>query len=188
MSLLPLGELNAVGQAEFAQALTPLFEAAAPLANALYLERPFASYDALIDRAEAIAAALPDAARVAVVNAHPRIGASPRLLSAASYREQGYAAESAFAATELDATLRSLAELNAQYEDRFGFRFVVWVNKRPKAAIVEVLRARLGNSRDVELATGLQEMFSIARDRLAALAERPASPLGRGRARRTARG
>jgi OHCU decarboxylase len=168
MSLVPLSDLNAAGQAEFAQALTPLFEVAAPLANALYRERPFASYGALLDRAEAIAAGLPDPERIEVVNAHPRIGASPTQLSAASYREQGYAAEGALSAAELDATYKTLAELNLQYEDRFGFRFVVWVNKRPKAALVEVLRARLAHSRELELATGLREMFLIARDRLAA--------------------
>ena len=177
MSLLAAGDLNALDRADFAAALTPLFEAAAPLVNALYLERPFVSYGELIDRAEAIAAGLPEAERIAVVNAHPRIGASPTLLSAASYREQGYAAESALEAVALDATYRALAELNAQYEDRFGFRFVVWVNRRPETAIVEVLRARLAHDRAVELETGLREMFSIARDRLAA--ERVADPFSR---------
>jgi 2-oxo-4-hydroxy-4-carboxy--5-ureidoimidazoline (OHCU) decarboxylase len=44
------------------------------------------------------------------------------------------------------------------------------VNRRPRSAIRDVLRARLGNSREQELATGLREMFAIARDRLATLA------------------
>ena len=169
VTLLAPDDLNRSGPDEFAAALTPLFEAAAPLVNALYAARPFADYDTLLERAEAIARALPESDRIAVVNAHPRIGADPSRVSRLSYREQGYAAEGALAATEVQQTYQTLAALNAQYEQRFGFRFVVFVNQRPKAAIDAVLRARLSNSRDAELATALQEMFCIARDRLRAL-------------------
>ena len=55
--------------------------------------------------------------------------------------------------------------MNHEYEQRFGFRFVVFVNGRPKSAILEVLRERLRNARDAELQTGLHDMFLIARDR-----------------------
>ena len=33
-------------------------------------------------------------------------------------------------------TLAEPQELNRRYEERFGFRFVVFVNRRPKAEIV----------------------------------------------------
>ena len=48
---------------------------------------------------------------------------------------------------------------------RFGFRFVVFVNRRPKAEIVPVIRERLEKTRDEELDTGLSELVAIARDR-----------------------
>jgi OHCU decarboxylase len=153
--------LNSLSHSEFAAALRPLFEAAAPLAEALYAERPFASYEALIDRAEALALGMPFDQQVAVLSAHPRIGANPATLSAASLREQGAAAEAG-----MDPAINAeLADLNARYEKKFGFRFVVFVNRRPKSEIVEVLRKRIERSRDEELATGLRDMFSIARDR-----------------------
>ena len=38
------------------------------------------------------------------------------------------------------AELPELDRLNAEYEQRFGFRFVVFVNRRSKAEILEVLR------------------------------------------------
>jgi OHCU decarboxylase len=150
--------LNSLSRGEFTAALHPLFEAAAPLAEALYAERPFASYTQLIDRAEALALSMPFAQQVAVLSAHPRIGANSATLSAASLREQGAAA----------AADSELAELNARYEQKFGFRFVVFVNRRPKSEIVKVLLERLQRSRDEELATGLHDMFNIARDRLTA--------------------
>lgn len=52
------------------------------------------------------------------------------------------------------------------YEKKFGFKFVVFVNGRSKAQIVPVLRERLDNTAEEELATGLEAMILIAKDRL----------------------
>ncbi|GAB4202007.1 MAG: 2-oxo-4-hydroxy-4-carboxy-5-ureidoimidazoline decarboxylase [Roseiflexaceae bacterium] len=170
--LLPIQELNALDQAGFAAALKPLFETAPPLAEGLYAARPFASYAALLVRAEQVIAGLDEDQKIAVINAHPRIGenaAAVRQHSALSYREQGYAAEAGQDQEELARVYRELAELNAVYEGHFGFRFVVFVNRRPKAAILEVLRQRLDNPRPDEMQTALEAMLAIARDRLATL-------------------
>jgi 2-oxo-4-hydroxy-4-carboxy-5-ureidoimidazoline decarboxylase len=161
-------ELNQLSQAEFAEALRPLFEAADTLARALYDQRPFGSYDDLIERAERTAQRLPPADQVQVLNAHPRIGERPEAVSAFSYREQGYNAEAGLPTEQVRQVYADLADLNHEYEQRFGFRFIVFVNGRPKSAILEVLRQRLASTRDAELQTGLRDMFLIARDRYAA--------------------
>jgi OHCU decarboxylase len=166
--LRPIAILNELGQGEFADALRPLFEAAGPLAAVLHASRPFASYRDLLDRAESLARALNTAAQIEVVNAHPRIGESAdtvRQTSALSYREQGYANEAALPLNEVQRVYAALADLNRAYEQRFGFRFVVFVNARPKSEIVTVLEARLANAPEEELQTALQAIFSIARDR-----------------------
>jgi OHCU decarboxylase len=170
--LRPIAELNQLAPGEFADALRPLFEAAGPLASALHAERPFASYAALIERAESVAGRLTTAEQVEVVSAHPRIGEPADAVSAQSalsYREQGYANEAVLPPDEVQRVYAALADLNRAYEQRFGFRFVVFVNGRPKAEIVKVLEERLPNPPDVELQTALQAMFSIARDRYRAL-------------------
>ena len=87
--------------------------------------------------------------------AHPAIGAGN--LSGRSAAEQG--------SDEDPAVLAELARLNRAYEDRFGFRFVVFVNRRPRRDIVPILRERLGRSREEELETALDELVAIARDR-----------------------
>jgi len=96
--------------------------------------------------------------RIAVLNAHPRIGADPASLSMHARREQGEAADGA--------TLQVLDELNDAYEDKFGFRFVVFVAGRSKKEIVPVLRARLASTRDAELKAGIEEFLAISLDRL----------------------
>jgi 2-oxo-4-hydroxy-4-carboxy--5-ureidoimidazoline (OHCU) decarboxylase len=58
-----------------------------------------------------------------------------------------------------------LERLNQEYESRFGFRFVVFVNRRPRSEIVQVLERRLRRSRAEEMETGLREIVDIAEDR-----------------------
>jgi 2-oxo-4-hydroxy-4-carboxy--5-ureidoimidazoline (OHCU) decarboxylase len=93
--------------------------------------------------------------KLEALNAHPAIGA--KTLSARSAAEQGE--------DDDQATLAELRRLNAEYEKRFGFRFVVFVNRRPKSEIVPILRERLERTRDEELDTAVQELVAIAEDR-----------------------
>ena len=104
-----------------------------------------------LGRAREVAAQLSDEEKREVLDAHPAIGA--KSLSVRSESEQGVDD-----VPELDA-------LNQAYEERFGFRFVVFVNRRPKSAIVSVLRERLERTREQELTTALDELVSIAEDR-----------------------
>ena len=91
-----------------------------------------------------------------VLDAHPAIG-QRNGLSARSAAEQG---------TDDDPeVLAELARLNAAYEARHGFRFVVFVDRRPKAEILEVLRVRIDNPTGEELETALHELVAIAIDR-----------------------
>jgi 2-oxo-4-hydroxy-4-carboxy--5-ureidoimidazoline (OHCU) decarboxylase len=89
------------------------------------------------------------------LNAHPAIGA--RNLSERSAVEQGSGGH--------PAVLTALAYLNQVYEEKFGFRFVVFVDGRPKSEILEVLQRRLERTPEEELQTGLLELVAIARDR-----------------------
>jgi 2-oxo-4-hydroxy-4-carboxy--5-ureidoimidazoline (OHCU) decarboxylase len=89
------------------------------------------------------------------LNAHPAIGA--RTLSNRSAAEQGSGGP--------PAVLTELTYLNQVYEEKFGFRFVVFVDGRPKSEILEILQQRLERSREEELQTGLHELVAIARDR-----------------------
>ncbi len=125
---------------------------------------PYASPAALFVRAREILSGLGERDRIAVINAHPRIGERPEVVrgrSLTSYREQGYDRDRTPAEV-----VEELARLNAAYEERFGFRFVVFVNRRSKSDVVPVLRERLARSREEELATALGEVLAIAEDRL----------------------
>ena len=138
-----------------------LFENAGPLLDRLRAEEPFPNGAAMLARAREILKQLSEVEQIAVINAHPRIGVRPDTVSAASFREQGYHDD----VTPPEVFLR-LANLNDEYEQKFGFRFVVFVNRRSKEAIVPVLEARLRGSRDEERRIALREILAIAEDRL----------------------
>jgi 2-oxo-4-hydroxy-4-carboxy--5-ureidoimidazoline (OHCU) decarboxylase len=119
-----------------------------------FVER-LAALDDPLGRAREFALELSDEEKTEILDAHPAIGGSPK--SERSRREQG---------TDDDpAVLAELAELNAAYEKRFGFRFVVFVNGRSRREIVPVLRERLERARDEELSTAVDELVQIAVNR-----------------------
>jgi 2-oxo-4-hydroxy-4-carboxy--5-ureidoimidazoline (OHCU) decarboxylase len=140
------------------QDLAAIFERAPGLAQRVSGADPAA----IVECARSEISRMTEDERIAVLNAHPRIGADPASLSALSRREQGGDAEVA--------TLRELASLNDEYERRFRFRFVAFVAGRSKAEIVPVLRERLRAKRGDELAKGIDEFLAITRDRLDRLA------------------
>ena len=136
-------QLNADELAELFEGRTRFVERLAEMEDPLGQARRVAMQD------------LTPAERREVLDAHPAIGA--KKLSARSATEQGADAE--------PAVLAELERLNREYEERHGFRFVVFVNRRPKAEILEVLRSRIDKPTDEELDTALGELVAIAEDR-----------------------
>jgi 2-oxo-4-hydroxy-4-carboxy--5-ureidoimidazoline (OHCU) decarboxylase len=120
------------------------------------LVRRLAGRENPLGSARKVIATLSEEEKLEALNVHPAIGARGGL-SARSAAEQGRDAD--------PETLAELARLNTEYERRFGFRFVVFVNRRPKAEILQVLRTRLGRTRDEELDAAVGELVAIAEDR-----------------------
>ena len=144
-----------------------IFERSPVLTSALKkAARPGDTPEIVLRKARDIVGELSEAELIATLNAHPRIGDDVRALSELSLQEQG--------ADRDPATIAELARLNAEYERRFGFRFVVFVNGRSKAQIIPVLRDRLTRPRESELRTGVEEFLAISLDRLQRWADRDA--------------
>jgi 2-oxo-4-hydroxy-4-carboxy--5-ureidoimidazoline (OHCU) decarboxylase len=129
--------------------LAELFEGRTRLVEKLAeLDDPLGSAREVIRR-------LSEEEKLEALNAHPAIGAAT--LSTRSAEEQGRGGDPVI--------LTELAYLNQVYEEKFGFRFVVFVNRRPKEEILEVLRQRLERTREEEIDTALEELVAIAEDR-----------------------
>jgi 2-oxo-4-hydroxy-4-carboxy--5-ureidoimidazoline (OHCU) decarboxylase len=107
-----------------------------------------AQEDDPLTRADAVIKELPYADKIAALETHPRIGER-------SPEQHGDDPE---VLAELDA-------MNRAYEEKFGFRFIVFVNRRSRSELVPVLRERLERTRVEEMDTALGELVAIAKDR-----------------------
>ncbi|WP_065846044.1 2-oxo-4-hydroxy-4-carboxy-5-ureidoimidazoline decarboxylase [Sphingobium sp. Ndbn-10] len=103
--------------------------------------------------------------RLALVRAHPELAgkaAVARELTAASAAEQAAAGLDSLTQAEFD----RFHELNAAYQGRFGFPFIICVRRTDKAGILAAMEQRLGSDRETELARAIAEIGEIVRLRL----------------------
>jgi 2-oxo-4-hydroxy-4-carboxy-5-ureidoimidazoline decarboxylase len=158
-----LSELNRIDQEQFVEALGDVVEASPWVAEEVANHRPFRDRVTLH---RAFCTALEGAgpgAQLAVLRAHPDLGAKLDALAEASKAEQ----RSAGLDRLTPAQRHQLAELNEAYRAKFGFPFVVAVKGAHHAAVLAAFEARLPNKLETEFATALGEVERIVANRLA---------------------
>ena len=131
-----------------------------PAVEAGRLDDPAALAEAL--RAEVDAA--PDEMKLALIRAHPELASRTRMAEA-SVKEQSGAGLDQCSSAEFEAFQR----LNAAYNARFGFPFIVAVKGLTRADILAAFEARLANDPETEFATAIAQIHRIAGFRLADL-------------------
>lgn len=169
MSIPSIEQLNKASPEKFIEVVNTLFETAPPLAKRLLDARPYTSYLQLIDYAEKLCLgdSLSQQEKLEVMNAHPRIGAAKVGLSANSLKEQGYQSKKDEVSAEDQKVNNELQKLNEEYENKYGFKFVVFVAGRPRYQIIPIMKERIAaNDREKELYVGITDMMLIAKDRL----------------------
>jgi 2-oxo-4-hydroxy-4-carboxy-5-ureidoimidazoline decarboxylase len=119
---------------------------------------PFRDLDSLFDRADRVLAELPDAEIDAALDGHPRIGG--RVDNQSSAREQ------AGVATATEALRDDLDAKNRQYEDKFGYVYLVCASGRTAGELLAILTDRLENDPDTERRVMRSELAKINRLRL----------------------
>ncbi|MBL9219269.1 MAG: 2-oxo-4-hydroxy-4-carboxy-5-ureidoimidazoline decarboxylase [Opitutaceae bacterium] len=164
--MFDLTTINRLDRAAFTAALGHLFEHSPWVAEETWTQRPFASAEALHAALCAAMRAAPRDRQLALIRAHPDLAgrlAQQKRLTAESTREQA----SAGLDTLTDAELADFTARNETYTAKFGFPFIICARLNAKAAILEAMRARVGNPPDTEFANALGEIEKIARLRLA---------------------
>lgn len=107
--------------------------------------------------------------QLALIRAHPELAgkaAIDRTLTEASAAEQASAGLDRLTPAEFE----RFHTLNAAYRARFDMPFIVCVRLTDKAGILAAMEARLGNGREVEIATALEQIGEIVRLRLEGMA------------------
>ena len=153
-----------------------LFEEAPRFLAKLAAARPFGSWESLFVRADELALAMPMDAQLELIDAHPRIGASPGSVSALSFREQGYDQEqpSSWQTPRPPKRERAAPDAgSAQRRLRGPFRLSLRHLRGRSTAIgyrSAAWNARLDAQADDERRRALHDVVAIARDRATRLA------------------
>ena len=156
---------TAFGPAEFnrlseRQRMHMLFEVcSSPIwARRVLAGGPFRDNEALLERADRVLAELTDTEIDAALDGHPRIGG--RVDNASSAREQ------AGMATAGDDVRAELAAKNHEYEDKFGYVYLVCASGRSAGELLDILTERLDNDPETERRVMRNELAKITRLRL----------------------
>jgi 2-oxo-4-hydroxy-4-carboxy-5-ureidoimidazoline decarboxylase len=152
-----LDDVNADPAEQVAEALHAC-NAAPSFASAVLADRPYATVDALVARAEEVARALPwDEVRAALA-AHPRIG--DRVEGSSTEAQASRREQSSMSAAD-DEVRAALLDGNRVYEQRFDHVFLIRAAGRSPEEMLAELRRRLGNDEAAERAEVTEQLAQI---------------------------
>lgn len=125
--------------------------------DAMVSGRPYGAVEGLFDAADQVFDHLSEADWLEAFAAHPRIGEKGDPVAS---REQ---AGTSSASREI---IRRLAEVNREYEERFGFIYIVFATGKTAEEMLAIAEKRLTNDREEEVATAAAEQRKITMRRL----------------------
>lgn len=167
---LTLEQLNAAPADQALALLDGLYEHSPWIAQGALAERPFRSLAQLKYAMVRVLAQAPHDAKLALIRAHPELAGKAMVaqaLTAESANEQNKAGLTQCTPEEF----ARIQQLNADYNARFGFPFILAVRGPrgtglPKQEIIDTFARRLGNPVDFEMAEALRNIHRIAEIRL----------------------
>ncbi|CAN7328356.1 2-oxo-4-hydroxy-4-carboxy-5-ureidoimidazoline decarboxylase [Acidovorax sp. LjRoot118] len=167
---LTLDQLNAATPADALQWLDGVYEHSPWIAEQALAQRPFRSLAHLRHALAQAVRTAPQAAQLALIRAHPELAGKAMVansLTAESTNEQSKAGLAQCTPEEF----ARIQQLNADYNTRFGFPFILAVRGPrgaglPRQEIIATFARRLDNHTDFELAEALRNIHRIAEIRL----------------------
>jgi 2-oxo-4-hydroxy-4-carboxy-5-ureidoimidazoline decarboxylase len=158
---MTIEDLDAMDREAFIAAIGWVFEDSPWVAERVWPARPFGTVEALHAAMRRVVAQAPRAEQLALVRAHPDLGAKARM-SDASTQEQSDAGLDRMNADEF----QRLHTLNSAYREKFGFPFIYAVKGSTTQDILRALESRLTADPEREHATALAHIKRIAQFRL----------------------
>jgi 2-oxo-4-hydroxy-4-carboxy-5-ureidoimidazoline decarboxylase len=132
--------------------------------------RPFESEAALLEAAEGIWWGLSKDDWLEAFGSHPRIGDVNTLRARFAATAAWASREQAGVDGAAESVLNDLARGNRQYEERFGYIFIVCATGKTAEEMLEMLRQRLDNNPEAEIKLAAGEQMKITRIRLEKIA------------------
>lgn len=132
-------------------------------------ERPFTNSDQLVTLADRIWWSLEPVDWLEAFASHPKIGDKKAARPTATEAQKWAAQEQSGTENVSDETARLLADLNREYEEKFGYIYIVCATGKSSEEMLANLRERLPNDAETELRIAAREQSRITKLRLGKL-------------------
>ena len=134
-------------------------------------ERPFASAKELLTTAENIWSSLKQEDWLEAFRSHPKIGEQKAAASISTDAHSWSKQEQSSMSQAASDTRRELAHLNEQYEQKFGYIYIVCATGKSPEEMLSILQLRMDNAPADELGVAAAEQAKITELRLQKLLE-----------------
>lgn len=159
--LVNFSDLNTLGREAFVDALGWVFEDSPWVAERVWPGRPFASLERLHETMAAVVLAAGADRQLALLQAHPDLGARLKMSAASSGEQAGAGLDQL--SPDVFTRLQALTD---EYRQKFGFPFLFAVKGSTPAQVLDALETRLPRDRTAEFEEGLRQVVRIAWFRL----------------------
>ena len=129
-------------------------------------QRPFENVEEMVTAADRIWWALESTDWLEAFDSHPRIGEKKAAASVARESLSWSETEQSGTRNSTQQTMAELAELNRQYQEKFGFIYIVCATGKSAEEMLAILRDRLDNDRTTEMQNAAAEQAKITTLRL----------------------
>ena len=162
--MILINKINNLSQSKFIEIFANIFEKTKWIAERLYNQKPFNSFEDLCSKILEIFKTTSKENQLKIIRAHPDLADKTKisLLNIDSRTEQNRAGLNQCSEKEF----REFKNLNNEYKKKFGFPFILAVEDKNKAEILNKFKKRILNSTDDEFKEAISQVCKIANLRL----------------------
>ena len=162
--MILINKIDNLSQSKFIEIFANIFEKTKWIAERLYNQKPFNSFEDLCSKILEIFKTTSKENQLKIIRAHPDLADKTKisLLNIDSRTEQNRAGLNQCSEKEF----REFKNLNNEYKKKFGFPFILAVEGKNKAEILNKFKKRILNSADDEFKEAISQVCKIANLRL----------------------
>ena len=158
-----INKINKFSKSEFTKVFANIFENASWIAEKLYGQKPFSSYEELSLKMINIFETCSKEKKLEILNAHPNLADKTRISSLTPDSKQEQHNAGLDQCTEVE--FNEFKKLNDVYK-KFGFPFILAVKGKNKNEILNNFRKRVLSEPEIEFGEAIKQVKKIASLRL----------------------
>jgi len=159
-----INKINKLSKSEFIKVFANIFENSAWIAEELYEQKPFGSFEKLSLKMLNIFERTSKKKQLIILNAHPDLANKTKISSLTINSKKEQAGVGLHQCT--DEEFKEFKNLNDKYKKKFSFPFICAVKNKSKKEILSIFRQRISYDISVEFNEAIKQVKEIANLRL----------------------